>query len=50
MDIVQQVLEEQRREAEKYKSIGVVKHLDADVDLGYLMCSDPNELDETKLR
>lgn len=50
MDIVRQVLDEERREAEKYKSIEVVKHLDADVDLGYLMCSDGNELDEQQLR
>lgn len=50
MDIVRQVLDEERREAEKYKSIEVVKHLDADVDLGYLLCSDGNELDEQQLR
>lgn len=50
MDIVKRVLEEEQREAEKYKSIEVKKHLEAKVDLGYLMCSDPNDLDEKRLK
>lgn len=50
MDIVRRVLDEERRELEKFKSIQVDKHLEAKIDLGYLMCSDPNELDEVRLK
>lgn len=50
MDIVRQVLEQERRELEKFKSIEVLKHLEAKVDLGYLLCSDVNDLDETALK
>lgn len=50
MDIVKRVLEEEQREAEKYKSIEVNKHLETKVDLGYLLCSDPNDLDEKRLK
>lgn len=50
MDIVKRVLEEEQREAEKYKSIEVTKHLEAKVDLGYLLCSDPNDLNEKQLK
>lgn len=50
MDIVRQVLENEKREAEKYKSIEVQKHLETKIDLGYLLCSDPNELDESRLK
>lgn len=50
MDIVKRVLEEEQREAEKYKSIEVTKHLETKVDLGYLLCSDPNDLDEKRLK
>lgn len=50
MDIVRQILEDEKRETEKYKSIEVKKHLEANVDLGYLLCSDPNDLDENQLR
>lgn len=50
MDIVQRVLEEERRELEKFKSIQVEKHLEAKVDLGYLLCSDLNDLDEQSLK
>lgn len=50
MDIVKRVLEEEQREAEKYKSIEVTKHLEAKVDLGYLLCSDPNDLNEKKIK
>lgn len=50
MDIVKQVLEQERRELEKFKSIEVTKHLEAKVDLGYLLCSDVNDLDEAALK
>lgn len=50
MDIVKRVLEEEQREAEKYKSIEVKKHLEVKIDLGYLLCSDPNDLDEKRLK
>lgn len=50
MDIVQRVLEEERRELEKFKTIQVDKHLEAKIDLGYLLCSDPNDLDEPSLK
>lgn len=50
MDIVKRVLEEEQREAEKYKSVEVNKHLEAKIDLGYLLCSDPNDLDEKRFR
>lgn len=50
MDIVRRVLEEEKRDAEKFKSIEVEKHLETKVDLGYLLCSDPNDLDENRLR
>lgn len=50
MDIVKRVLEEEQREAEKYKSIEVKKHLETKVDLGYLLCSDPNDLNGKRLK
>ena len=50
MNIVQQVLEQERRDLDKFKSIQVEKHLDVKIDLGYLLCSDPNELDEADLK
>lgn len=50
MEVVKRILEEERRELKKFKSIQVEKHLDAKIDLGYLLCSDPNELDEVRLK
>lgn len=50
MDIVQRVLDEDKRDAEKYRIIEVNKHLEVKVDLGYLLCSDPNDLDEKRLK
>lgn len=47
---MKRVLEEEQREAEKYKSIEVTKHLETKIDLGYLLCSDPNDLNEKRLR
>lgn len=46
MDIVKEVLEKEQRELEKFKSIQVEKHVECRTDLGLLMCTDPNELDE----
>lgn len=50
MDIVNAVLEKQRKEAANFKPITVEKDLDCAFDLGYLMCSDPNELNEQDLK
>lgn len=50
MDIVKEILEKERKELEKYKTIEVTKHLDVRTDLGFLMCSDPNDLDDKKLK
>lgn len=50
MDVVKRILDEEKRELEKYKSIQVEKHLEAKIDLGYLLCSDVNELNETRLK
>lgn len=50
MDIVRQVLDQERRDLEKFKTIQVDKHLDVKIDLGYLLCSDPNELDEQNFK
>lgn len=50
MDIVRRVLDDEKRELEKFKSIQVEKHLEAKIDLGYLLCSDPNDLDEIRLK
>lgn len=50
MDIVQQVLEKQAKEAEKYKSINVTKHEEVKIDIGHLLVSDPNNFDENELK
>lgn len=50
MDIVQTVLEKQQKELEKFKTIVVNKHLECTIDLGFLMCSDPNELEEKRIK
>lgn len=46
MDIVKEVLDKQAKEAEKYKSINVVKHEEVKIDAGRLMISDPNIFSE----
>lgn len=43
-------IEEEQREAVNSKSFEVNKHLEAKIDLGYLLCSDPNDLDEKRLK
>lgn len=50
MDIVKEVLEKQQRELEKYKPITVEKHLDCELDVGMMLLSDPNDLDESEMK
>uniref|UniRef100_A0A8D8C572 Ribosome biogenesis regulatory protein n=1 Tax=Culex pipiens TaxID=7175 RepID=A0A8D8C572_CULPI len=46
MDIVQEVLQKQKKDLEKYKPITVEKHLEVTVDVGHLMATDPNYFDD----
>lgn len=50
MDIVKEVLEKQQRELEKYKPITVDKHLECRIDVGMMLITDPNDLDENELK
>lgn len=50
MDIVKEVLEKQRRELEKYKPITVEKHLDCELDVGMMLITDPNDLEDNELK
>lgn len=50
MDIVQEVLRKEQETLGKFKPIAVEKHLEVENDLGLLLCSDSNELDEAQLR
>jgi regulator of ribosome biosynthesis len=50
MDIVKEVLEKQKKDLEKYKPTTVEKHLEVNLDVGHLMCSDPNYFDEEKFK
>lgn len=50
MDIVKQVLEKQQKELDKYKPITVEKHLECRLDVGTMLCTDPNDLDEQELK
>lgn len=50
MNIVKEVLEREQKDLEKFKTIQVEKHIECRLDLGMLMCSDPNELDEKRLK
>lgn len=50
MDIVQEVLRREQENLAKFKPITVEKHLEVENDLGLLLCSDPNDLDENLLR
>lgn len=50
MDIVKEVLEKQAKEAEKYKTVQVIKHEEVKTDLGRLMISDPNNLEENDFK
>ncbi|KAM7356023.1 ribosome biogenesis regulatory protein homolog [Cochliomyia hominivorax] len=49
MDIVKEVLEKQQKELEKYKPITVDKHLECRIDVGMMLITDPNDLDENEL-
>lgn len=50
MDIVKEVLEKQKKDLEKYKPITVKKHLEAVIDEGHLMVTDPNYFDDDKFK
>jgi hypothetical protein len=50
MDIVQEVLNKQAKEAEKFKTIQVTKHEDVKIDLGSMLISDSNAFDESELK
>uniref|UniRef100_A0A182JHH6 Ribosome biogenesis regulatory protein n=1 Tax=Anopheles atroparvus TaxID=41427 RepID=A0A182JHH6_ANOAO len=50
MDIVQEVLEKQQADRQKYKPITVEKQLEPTIDLGHLMVTDPNYFDDEQMR
>ncbi|XP_055688550.1 ribosome biogenesis regulatory protein homolog [Lutzomyia longipalpis] len=50
MDIVKEILEREQQEQAKYKPIVVEKLLEVQNDLGLLLCTDANDLDEEKLK
>lgn len=50
MDIVNEILEKEQKKAEKYKPIIVEKHLDVEFDIGTLLASDTNDLDNKLLK
>lgn len=50
MDIVKEVLEKQKKDLEKFKSITVEKHLEVGIDVGHLMVTDPNYFDDDQFR
>lgn len=50
MEVVKEILEKQQRDLEKYKPIHVDKHLECRIDVGMMLCSDPNDLDEELLK
>ncbi|TMW49207.1 hypothetical protein DOY81_005722 [Sarcophaga bullata] len=50
MDIVKEVLEKQQKELEKYKPIIVDKHLECRIDVGMMLITDPNDLEENELK
>lgn len=50
MDIVNEILEREQKKAEKYKPITVEKHLELDIDLGTLLATDPNDVDNKLLK
>ncbi|XP_004526203.1 ribosome biogenesis regulatory protein homolog [Ceratitis capitata] len=50
MDIVKEILEKQQRALEKYKPITVDKHLEVRLDIGSLLCTDPNDLEDKELK
>lgn len=50
MDIVTQILNKAAKDAEKFKTTEVEKHLDLEIDLGSLVAFDINQLDLKELR
>lgn len=50
MDIVENVLQKSAKDAEKYKPITVEKHLELEYDLGNLLATDNNDLDQKELK
>ncbi|XP_037933882.1 ribosome biogenesis regulatory protein homolog [Teleopsis dalmanni] len=50
MDVVKEVLEKQKRDLEKYKPITVEKHLECRLDVGMMLCVDPNDLENKELK
>lgn len=50
MDIVNQILLNEQKKAEKYKPITVDKHLDLEFDLGTLLAFDTNDVDSKLLK
>lgn len=50
MDIVNEILEREQQEQAKYKPITVEKLLEVQNDLGLLLCTDVNDLEEEKLK
>lgn len=50
MVVLSEILEKSAREAEKFKSTEVKKHLDVEYDIGTLYAFDKNELDGRELR
>uniref|UniRef100_A0A1A9WFD9 Ribosome biogenesis regulatory protein n=1 Tax=Glossina brevipalpis TaxID=37001 RepID=A0A1A9WFD9_9MUSC len=50
MDVVKEVLEKHQRDLEKYKPITVEKHLECRIDVGMMLISDPNDLEEKELK
>lgn len=47
---VQELLESHKKSQAKFKKISVEKHLECNVDLGYLLCSDPNTVNEKEFK
>lgn len=47
---MQEVLKREQDALSKFKPITVEKHLAVENDLGLLMCTDPNDLDQNQLR
>ncbi|KAL9902727.1 ribosome biogenesis regulatory protein homolog [Glossina fuscipes fuscipes] len=50
MDVVKEILEKHQKDLEKYKPITVEKHLECRVDVGMMLISDPNDLNEQELK
>lgn len=50
MEVVKEILEKQQKDLEKYKPITVEKHLDCRIDVGTLLITDPNDLDEELIK